>query len=247
MARSFVEPAVFLSALFLFFQGASQALSLPLAPPADIGERPAAAFITGQNVNLRGTPSMTGEILGRLSGISQEELVVVDCSLAKDGSWWYRILSERVGEGWVNGHFLEFQGLEDGLRRFCLGIRRDFGVTRDLAGKNLGKPQRTETISLNPEDMRVPVTESVYVYPFGKVVFWSWGGKDFLFSVQVTGRRSFGGIWPGDGTEKVFRFLGSPREAKNRVWTWHSGMERISISFGADARAERLVYERDPF
>ncbi|NLB84259.1 MAG: SH3 domain-containing protein [Synergistaceae bacterium] len=70
----------------------SSACGEPLEPPA-------AGFVSRNNVNVRGTPSLSGAVVGKLNRTEGEELIVIGTFQGTDGESWYHILSESLGEG----------------------------------------------------------------------------------------------------------------------------------------------------
>lgn len=215
-------------------------------------ERPAAGVVAGSNVNVRDRPSTRGKSLGRLGEDGYwEELVVVDAAPGDDGQIWYKILSEKLGEGWMHGRFLRFEGLDDPLGRFFVLLRRDFGTNPAMTQQRLGKPVKIERKTFRPEDYPENVTSVELRYPGGSVVFWIMRKIPFLVGADFEKGAAFGPISFGDGPEKVERLLGEPHGVRNRVWTYHSGMRRVHIGFGlgpnGEAAANRLIFERDAF
>jgi len=215
-------------------------------------ERPAAGVVAGSNVNVRDRPSTKGKSLGRLGEDGYwEELVVVDAAPGDDGRIWYKILSEKLGEGWMHGRFLRFEGLDDPLGRFFMTLRRDFGTNPAMTERRLGKPLKTERKTFRPEDYPEDVTSVDLRYPGGNVVFWIMRKVPFLVEADFEEGVAFGPIAFGDDSEKVERLLGDPHEVRNRVWTYHSGMRRVHIGFGlgpnGEAAVNRLIFERDAY
>ncbi len=215
-------------------------------------ERPAAGVIAGANVNVRDRPSTKGKVLGRLGEDGYwEELVVVDAAPGEDGQIWYKILSEKLGEGWMHGRYLRFEGLDDPLGRFFVLLRRDFGTNPAMTQQRLGKPLKTERKTFRPEDYPEDVTSVELRYPGGSVVFWIMRKVPFLVAADFEKGVAFGPISFGDGPEKVERLLGEPHGVRNRVWTYHSGMRRVHIGFGlgsnGEAAVNRLIFERDAY
>ena len=215
-------------------------------------ERPAAGVVAGSNVNVRDRPSTKGKSLGRLGEDGYwEELVVVDAAPGDDGQIWYKILSEKLGEGWMHGRFLRFEGLDDPLGRFFMTLRRDFGTNPAMTERRLGKPLKTERKTFRPEDYPEDVTSVDLRYPGGNVVFWIMRKIPFLVEADFEEGVAFGPIAFGDDSEKVERLLGDPHEVRNRVWTYHSGMRRVHIGFGlgpnGEAAVNRLIFERDAY
>lgn len=245
MTRLFRENFwLYLLALLLpvFLAGApSSAFGEPVEPPT-------AGFVSGNNVNVRGTPSLSGPVVGKLSGKGEEELVVIGISQEKDGDNWYHVLSENLGEGWISARFLRLEGENDPLRRFFLSLRRDFGVTRAEAGKRLGDPLKNEERIRTLGDMKIKAVETELFYPDGRVIYWTFSGRDALFGFDFEGgERHFGALAMGDSPDRTEEVLGPPVQVKNRVWTYFSGMNRIHIRFDRNARMDKFIFERDLF
>ncbi len=235
-----------LSAGILFFTAAQAGASVPSGEELRLS--PAPAFVTGAGVNVRTGPSTASRSLGKLDGQASEELVATDAATGEDGKIWYLVLSGKVGEGWIRGDFLRFEGLDDPLWRLAARIRRDLGVTPDMTENRLGKPENRQSRTFLPEDRKEKVTETVLTYHEGNVVFWIPKNGSFLVSADFTGRiGGFGNITFGAGVDAVEKLLGPPHGVRNRVWTYHSGMSRIHIRFGMDGRVDRLILERDPY
>jgi len=235
-----------LSAGILFFTAAQAGASVPSGEELRLS--PAPAFVTGAGVNVRTGPSTASRSLGKLDGQASEELVATDGETGEDGKIWYLVLSGKVGEGWIRGDFLRFEGLDDPLWRLITRIRRDLGVTPAMAVSRLGKPDTTKSRSFRPEDRPEDVTETEMVYPEGTLVFWSMKDGAFLVSADFTGRiGGFGEVAFGADADAVEKLLGPPHGVRNRVWTYHSGMSRIHIRFDMDGRVDRLILERDPY
>jgi len=172
----------------------------------------------------------------------------VDAVRGEDGKTWFLVLSAKVGEGWIRGDFLRFEGLDDPLWRLLTLVRRDLGVTPNMTENRLGKPESRKNRTFLPEDRKEKVTETVLAYPEGSVVFWVQNNHSFLFSADFTGRISgFGKIPFGTEVDSVEKLLGPPHGVRNRVWTYHSGINRVHIRFDMDARVDRLILERDPY
>lgn len=225
---------------------------LLMAVPSSSGGEPlmplAAGFTSRNNVNVRGTPSLSGPLVGTLSDRAGEELIVIGTSKEKDGESWYHILSESLGEGWISASFLRLEGENDPLWRFFLALRRDFGVNRAEAQKRLGPPLKKEERTHTPEDRKIKVVETELFYPDGSVIYWTFSGRDALFGFDFEGgERHFGPLAIGDDPDRVEEVLGAPEQVKNRVWTYFSGMSRIHICFDRDARMDRFIFERDLF
>ncbi len=216
-------------------------------------EMPAAAVVTGRNVNFRSEPSTKGKILGRFGeGQAWEELLVVDAASGEDGHLWYKALSEHFGEGWISGRYLRFEGLDDQLWRFFLLVRRDFGTTPAMTERLLGKPLKIERQTFRPEDFSKDVTSVEMLYPEGKVIYWLIDMIPFLVELDFEGgARGFGPISFGDGPEKVEQVLGDPHDVRSWVWTYHSGMQRIHVGFrlgpNDEVKVARLLFERDAY
>lgn len=211
-------------------------------------EPPAAGFVSGNNVNVRGTPSLSGAVVGKLSEKEGEELIVIGNSRGTDEESWYHVLSESLGEGWVSARFLRLEGEKDPLWRFFLTLRRDFGVTRAEAQKRLGTPLKKEERTRTPEDTKMKALETEFFYPDGSVVYWTFSGRDALCGFDFEGgERHFGPLAMGDSPDRTEEVLGAPMQVKNRVWTYFSGMSRIHIRFDRDARMDRFIFERDLF
>ncbi len=229
--------------------GATRAFSAP--GREELLERPAAGVIVGRHVNLRDRPSTEGRSLGRWGDGEQEELVVVDAARGEDGQTWYQVLSERLGEGWVHGRFLRFEGLDDPLGRFCMMLRRDFGTEPSMTERRLGKPEGVDRRTFHPEDYPGEVTAVELRNPGGRVIFWITEKGSFLTEVDFEKGVSFGSIAFGDAPEKVSRLIGDPHEVDHRVWTYHSGMRRVIVGFGFDPEGDpvvnRMIFERDPY
>ncbi len=221
---------------------------VPSSACGEILEPPAAGFVSGNNVNVRETPSLSGTVVGKLSGKDGEELVVIGTSQGNDGELWYQVLSESLGEGWIYARFLRLEGEKDPLWRFFLSLRRDFGVTRAEAGKRLGAPLKKEERTRTPEDMKMKALETEFFYPDGSVIYWTFTGRDVLYGFDFEGgERHFGPLAMGDSPDRTEEILGPPVQVKNRVWTYFSGMSRIHIRFDRNARMDRFIFERDLF
>ena len=235
-----------LSAGVIFFTGIPAAASF--LSGEELRVRPAPAFVSGTGVNVRSGPSTAFKSLGKLDGKASEELAAVDAVRGEDGKTWFLVLSAKIGEGWIRGDFIRFEGLDDPLWRLITEIRRDLGVTPVMAVTRLGKPDSTESRFFRPEDRAEDVTETEMVYPEGSLVFWILKDSSFLISADFTGRiGGFGKIPFGAEADAVEKLLGPPHGVRNRVWTYHSGMSRIHIRFDMDARVDRLILERDPY
>ncbi|MPM00126.1 hypothetical protein SDC9_46349 [bioreactor metagenome] len=238
--------SVLLFAAFFTAFGSPAGAALPSGD--ELREHPAPAFVTGAGVNVRTGPSTASRSLGKLDGQASEELVATDAATGEDGKIWYLVLSGKVGEGWIRGDFLRFEGLDDPLWRLAARIRRDLGVSPDMTENRLGKPENRQSRTFLPEDRKEKVTETVLTYPDGNVVFWIPKNGSFLVSADFTGRiGGFGNITFGAGVDAVEKLLGPPHGVRNRVWTYHSGMSRIHIRFGMDGRVDRLILERDTY
>lgn len=243
--KAWILTAVLFAALF---PAARTSAAAPLPSGEELRERPAAAFVTGTGVNVRTGPSTASGSLGKLDGQASEELVATDAATGEDGKTWYLVLSERVGEGWVRGDFLRFEGMDDPLWRLLTLVRRDLGVNPGMTENRLGKPESRQNRTFLPEDRKEKVTETVLTYPEGNVVFWIPKNGSFLVSADFTGKiGGFGNITFGADVDAVEKYLGPPHGVRNRVWTYHSGMSRIHIRFGMDGRVDRLILERDPY
>ena len=231
------------------------ALLLPVllmaAPSCSAGEAPlplGAGFVSRNNVNVRGTPSLSGPVLGKLNVTEGEELIVIGMSEGEDGEGWYHLLSESLGEGWISARYLRLEGENDPLLRFFLALRRDFGVNRAEGQKRLGKPLKKEERTFTPEDSKIKVVETELFYPDGSVTYWTFSGRDALFGFDFEeGEMHFGPLAMGDDPDRVEEVLGAPEQVKNRVWTYFSGMSRIHIGFDRDIRMDRFIFERDLF
>ena len=248
--RSLCFRVILLCVCALLLTSAADASGAPTRE--ELLERPAAAVLTGVNVNVRDRPSTKGKSLGRLGEDGYwEELVVVDAARGEGGQIWYKILSEKLGEGWMHGRFLRFEGLDDPLGRFFMTLRRDFGTNPQMTEQRLGKPLKTERKAFRPEDYPEDVTSVELRYPGGSVVFWIIRKVPFLVAADFEKGVAFGRISFGDGPEEVERLLGEPHGVRNRVWTYHSGMRRVHIGFGlgsnGEAAVNRLIFERDAY
>ena len=219
----------------------SSARGEPLEPPA-------AGFVSGDNVNVRGTPSLSGPVVGKLSGKGGEELIVIGTSQEKDGGRWYHVLSESLGEGWIYALFLRLEGENDPLWRFFLALRRDYGVNRAEAEKRLGDALKKEERTRILDGFKIKAMETEFFYPDGSVIYWTFSGRDALFGFDFEGgKRHFGPLAMGDNPDRIEEVLGPPVQVKNRVWTYFSGMSRIHIRFDRDARMDKFIFERDLF
>ncbi|MDI9370055.1 MAG: SH3 domain-containing protein [Synergistaceae bacterium] len=217
-------------------------------------EKPAAGTVAGKDVNVRDRPSTKGKALGRLGEEGYwEELVVIDAADGEDGETWYRVLSEKLGEGWIHGRFVGFEGLDDPIWRLTMAIRRDFGTSPEMTERLLGKPLSKESEAFRPEDWPWPedVTSVELRYQGGSVVFWIIRGVPFLVEADFEEGVSFGPISFGDDSDRVESLLGQPHDVWNRVWTYHTGMRRVLVGFGmiegGEPVVDRLIFERDPY
>jgi len=243
--KAWILTAILFAALF---PAARTSAAAPLPSGEELRERPAAAFVTGTGVNVRTGPSTASGSLGKLDEQASEELVATDAATGEDGKTWYLVLSERVGEGWVRGDFLRFEGMYDPLWRLLTLVRRDLGVNPGMTENRLGKPESRQNRTFLPEDRKEKVTETVLAYPEGSVTFWILKKSSFLVSADFTGKISgFGAIPFGAGADAVEKLLGAPHGVRNRVWTYHSGMSRIHVQFNMDGRVDRLILERDSY
>lgn len=245
MTRPFrrnLRPYLLMLLLLVFWMGA------PLTARGESNLPLAAGFTSRNNVNVRGTPSLSGPLVGTLSDRAGEELIVIGSSEGQDGEGWYHILSESLGEGWISGRYLRLEGENDPLWRFFLALRRDFGVNRAEAEKRLGNPLKKEERASTLEDKKIKIVETELFYPDGSVIYWTFSGRDALFGFDFEGgERHFGPLAMGDDFDRIEEVLGAPEQVKNRVWTYISGMSRIHICFDRDVRMDRFIFERDLF
>ncbi|MFA7621083.1 MAG: SH3 domain-containing protein [Aminobacteriaceae bacterium] len=236
-------------------------LSLALATPfAAMGANPTAeelrgapvfAEIAGTRVNVREGPSTTHTSLGKLDGNTWEILTVVDAAPGDDETTWYRVLSGRLGEGWVREDFLKFKPFYEPREPLLALIYSDVGVNLSTSEKRLGKPDKVKRNVIDVDWKLKNITSTQLKYPHGTVGFWDFNGGMLMDADLSGGIDGFGGVRFGMSREEVDTLLGPPETvakeslrnySADELWEYDSGLWYLLVCFDSESRVERLVF-----
>lgn len=231
------------------------AIPAPGAPKPDgeeLRQNPVMAKIAGTRVNVREGPSTAHKSLGQLD---KEWIPVVDAAPGGDGKTWYKVLSRKLGEGWVREDLVEFSNpYEFGPSPVLMArIYNDLGVNPAMTEKRLGKPDRIDKKVMDIDWKLKNVTLIKLIYPEGFAGFWRYedGAVELSDGDFTGGMEGFGGIRFGMGKEEVEAALGAP-VAKNKkeyeylgvedFWYYTTGIGAFFVCFSPDSAVERIIF-----
>ncbi len=217
----------------------------------ELEDGPVFAIIAGSRVNVREGPSTSHKSLGKLNGNTWEMMTVVDAAPGDDEMTWYKVLSGRLGEGWVREDLLEFKPFDEPRGALLARIYSDLGVNPSTTEKRLGKPAKVERNVIDIDWKLKNITSTRLIYPHGELGFWDFSGGMLVDADLSGGIDGFGGVRFGMSGEEVEATLGRPENvAKDRFqnyradefWQYHGGGWFFLVCFNAESRVERLVY-----
>lgn len=238
--------------IFLALAWTLPAAGAPKPGAEELQANPVMAKIAGTRVNVREGPSTTHKSLGQLD---KEWIPVVDAAPGGDGKTWYKVLSRKLGEGWVREDLVDFSDpYEFGPAPALMArIYSDLGVNPAMTEKRLGKPERTDRKVTDIDWKLKNVTLIKLIYPEGFVGFWRYeGGAVELSDGDFTGgMEGFGGVRFGMGKDEVETALGAPM-AKNKkeyeylgledFWYYSTGIGAFFVSFSPDSAVDRIIF-----
>ncbi|NLA90063.1 MAG: SH3 domain-containing protein [Synergistaceae bacterium] len=236
-------------------------LAIALALPAAGSEKPAAeelqanpvmAVIAGTRVNVREGPSTAHKSLGQLN---KEWIPVVDAAPGEEGMTWYKVLSWKLGEGWIREDLVDFSvTYEFGPAPVLMArIYRDLGVNPAMTEEQLGKPERIDQKVMDIDWKLKNVTFIKLIYPEGFVGFWRYerGAVELSDGDFTGGMEGLGGVRFGMGKEEVEAALGAPFSVNNErykyfgaedFWYYSTGIGDFLVCFSPDSRVERIIF-----
>ena len=207
-------------------------LCAPIAanPTVESFEWPKSGRLTGERVNLRSEPSTSSKVIGRfLHDYDGGELLVTGRSERGDEFPWYRVVSHKLGEGWLYGKYIAVEEPEDPVRRYALKIREDFGLSPVLAVKMYGEPMKRSREKLRIPDFNVTAEIVTLEFHGHSAVYWD----GFLQSVEIpAGFMGFADILLGMDASEAASRLGTPILRQEDTLIFSFERDEIAITEG---------------